>query len=345
MKLGASGGSLFGAKISDSMAVDCCGACTTSRGVTSRQGVDKGEVAPGLWMPSQTGDPGLQGPISSSRKPSRGFDELHAREPPLTSNAGDCSRDTQFGRLPLWECVIAAPPMLGRGKRSAHRAPKGQNTDELNGLASASTSRAGLLDGPACQRPRRWAEMMLRHARSSSRRRSACHWRCSESSWPSGCCDTNKIRIINPVHDRSPGMDWYEIQGSSRPCHCMADPPQRLHRHHAGYRAGDPSITQTWRPGMAVRAVFAVLVTGPMRESVCEPPLGPSNGRLSPLQPGAIRMLDPIGRCHERSMRRPMRLLPNPISKKEAWPIHWTACGCQGWSGSRPGKVVARART
>jgi hypothetical protein len=62
------------------------------RGVTDRQGVVERGLAPGLWMPSQTGDPGLRGSISSSRALLGGFDKLHARKPSLISNAADCSR-------------------------------------------------------------------------------------------------------------------------------------------------------------------------------------------------------------------------------------------------------------
>lgn len=101
----------------------CCGACTTSRGVTERQGMTKDwPLKCGCQV--KRGGPWTTGAISSSRSLSRGFDELHARTPPLTSNTADGSRCTQLAGVPPVVVMYGrprarGPTRLGRQNRPA----------------------------------------------------------------------------------------------------------------------------------------------------------------------------------------------------------------------------------
>jgi hypothetical protein len=162
------------------------------RGVTDRQGVVERGLAPGLWMPSQTGDPGLRGSISSSRALLGGFDKLHARKPSLISNAADCSRRKVrcMSILGMWDrgSAMHGASHYRHSKPSTRQSHRPSLHDTLQHWAGScgallhdprSSSQA---QGPLPPRPRRCGRRVAVAART-----------------------TNTI-IINPAHERSPLM-------------------------------------------------------------------------------------------------------------------------------------------
>ena len=125
-------------------------------------GYDRG-LAPELWMPSQTGRPWTTGALSSSRSLSRGFDELHARTPPSTSNTADGSRCTQLAGVPPVAVMYGrprarCPARLGRRNWPAHHQskrgkPKLGQTDEWPRHHIHRATWLACLINRRCQRP------------------------------------------------------------------------------------------------------------------------------------------------------------------------------------------------